>query len=178
MAVTYPVSPTSATLDNVLTVAVPRDFRDSGWVQGTAVVKDATVANKTFQAAEVQRIVRRFDLKTGVYKDASLAAATLATTDTIQVVGLSKGDIITGGLLKVLRVSSGGATATITVKLGSTAISAAIDTLALGNTAVATAVPIAVTANDTVDFLLTGTTTPVFDCQVELVLFVVPSSRA
>jgi len=69
---TYPVSPTTASLDNVLSVAVPRDFRDSGWVQGTAIVKDVTAASKVKQSPEIQRYVRSLDLKTGVYKNASL----------------------------------------------------------------------------------------------------------
>lgn len=178
MAVTYPVSPTSATLANVLTVAVPRDFRDSGFVQSTAVVKDTTAAHHTFQSPEFQRLVRRLDLSTVAFKDASLAAATPATTDVIQVIGVSKGDVITGGVLKVLRASSAGDTATITVRVGTTNLSSAVSTLSVANFSIATAVPFVVAADDTVDFLLTGTTSPVFDGKVELVLFVAPSSRA
>lgn len=175
---TYPVTPTTATLDNVLSVAVPRDFRDSGWVQGTAIAKDASASGKVFQNLYSQHIVRKFDLKTGVYKAADLSSATLATTDVIQACPVNKGDVIVGGVFKVLRVASAGATNTITVQVGSTAISAAIDCLTLGSTKIGTAVPLPVTANDTVDFLLTGTTNPVFDALVEVTLFVEPTSRA
>lgn len=176
---TYPITPTSATLENCLTVAIPRDFRDSGWVQGTAVVREnATATNsKIFQSYDCERITRKINLSKVAAKTAGLVAATLATTDVLQIMPLSAGDVVVGGTLRVLTAASAGDTNTITVRVGATAISAAVSCLSTGITAVATAVPLGVTADDTVDFLLTGTNSPVFDAVVELTLYV-SKSRA
>ena len=170
---TYPTTPTTLTSLSAVAGAVLKDYRDSGFVQATAVVRDAL--NPVKQSADVYRIVRKLDLKTVKTLSVAGVQTALVTTDVLQTVPLSPGDTVVGGTLRVIRVASGGATNTITVQVGATAISAAIDCLTLGTTKIATATPLPVTTDDTVDFVLTGTTTPVFDALVEVVLVVHPS---
>ena len=169
---TYPTTPTTLTLTSAFAGSILKNYRDGGFTQSTAVVRDA---NKPFQTVEIQRIGRKIEFKTVSTLSVAGVQTALATTDVLQVLPVSPGDVITGGTLRVIRAASGGATNTITVQVGATAISAAINCLATGTTAVATAVPLPVTVDDTVDFVLTGTTVPVFDGLVELVLNVLPT---
>lgn len=165
---TYPVTPTSNTLANDVVGAILRNYRDGGFVQGTAVVRDV---NKTNQYDSRRELSRKFDFKTATFVDVSGVAATPATADVVQLVPVDAGDVILSGSLRVIRAASAGGSATATVQIGSTALSSAINLLATGTTPFNTACPIAVGASaDTVDLLLTGTTSPVFDALVELVL--------
>ena len=168
----YPVAPTTVTLANAAVSSIMRDYRDTGFVQGTSVLRSPDPIR---QAVSIDVLRRKLDLKTTKQVDASLAAATLATTDTIQAIPVDAATVILGGSFRVLRVASAGGSNTATIKVGGTAISAAIDMLTLGTTVVATSTPLVVAANDTVDILLTGTTSPVFDAQVELVLNIQPN---
>lgn len=172
MAVVYPVAPTTVTLANASVGSIMRDYRDSGYTQGTSIVRDI---NPVKQSVDIDVVRRKFDFKTAKFVDASLAAATPATTDTVQLIPVDASTSILGGSLRVIRAASAGGSATATVKVGATAISAAIDLLTTGTTVVATATPLMVSANDTVDLLLTGTTSPVFDALVELVLNTQPN---
>jgi|GEM_PF-5122314 len=168
MAVIYPVTPSTNTLANDVIGAILRDYRESGFVQATAIVRDVTKANQNCDRKELSR---QFDFKTAKFVNAAGAAATPATTDVVQCIPVDKGDVLINGSLRVIRAASAGGSATATVQIGSTALSAAIDLLTLGTTAFATNCPLAVGASaDTVDLLLTGTTSPVFDALVELVL--------
>jgi hypothetical protein len=164
---TYPTTPTTLTLDSAFAGAILRDYRDSGFVQGTAVIRDV---NKTKQSVDVRKVTRQVDFLTAKTLSVAGVQTALATTDVCQVIPIGPGEVITSGSLRVIRAASGGATNTITVRLGATEISAAINCLAAATTVVATALPITVTSADTVDFLFTGTTVPVFDAKVELSL--------
>ncbi len=169
---TYPTTPTTLTLTSAFAGAILRDYRDSGFVQGTAVIRGT---RKAQQSVDIFKIGRQIDLKTASTLSVAGVQTALVTTDVLQVLPVDKDTAITGGIFRVIRVASAGGSATATVKLGATAISAAIDLLTLGSTVVATAVPIIVSADDTVDLLLTGTTSPVFDALVELELIVTPN---
>jgi hypothetical protein len=173
MAVTYPVTPTTATLANQTVGAILVNYRDGGYVNGTSIVRDV---NKPFQSDHIDEKGRVFDFKTATFVDANLAAATPATTDIIQTIPLDSSDVITGGSLRVVRVASAGGTNTATVKIGATAVSGAIDLLTLGTTVLTGAsFPIALAATDTADLVLAGTTSPVFDAKVELILHTQPN---
>lgn len=163
---TYPITPTTATLDNVLTVAVPRDFRDSGWVQSTAVVKDPS--GKINRSVDIQKLTRKLDFKTLKLYTAALAAATPAAADVLQLLPVSAGDVITSVSVRVIRANSQGTGVTATVKLGATSVTGAVDLLTLGTTASATGQPIAVGATaDTLDLTLAATT-GTFDALIEV----------
>lgn len=166
---TYPTTPATLTLDSAFAGAQLRDYRDSGFVQGTAIVRDA---NKVKQSVDIQKVMRQIDFKTVKSLSTAGVQTALATADVLQVLPVGPGEVITGGSLRVIRAASAGATNTITVQVGATAISAAINCLATGTTVVATALPLTVPAADTVDFVLTGTTSPIFDGLVELTLFI------
>jgi hypothetical protein len=169
---TYPTTPTTLTLASAFAGSILKNYRDGGFTQGTAVVRDV---NRPFQSVEVQRIGRKIDFKTVSTLSVAGVQTALVTTDVLQVLPVSTGDVIQNGTLRVIRAASAGATATITVQVGATALSSTINFLATGITAVNTATPFAVTADDTVDFVLTGTTSPVFDGLVELVLSIMPT---
>lgn len=172
---TYPTTPATLTLESAFAGSILKDYRDSGFVQGTAIVRDGSNCPK--QSVDNRIISRTLDLKTVKTLSTAGVQTALVTTDVLQALGLSAGDTIVGGTLRVIRAASAGATNTITVQVGATAISAAINCLATGTTAVATAVPLPVTATDTVDFVLTGTISPVFDALVELTLEIIPAAR-
>ena len=169
---TYPTTPTTLTQASAFAGSILKNYRDGGFTQATAVVRDV---NRTFQSVEVQRIGRKIDFKTVSTLSIAGVQTALVTTDVLQVLPISPGDTILNGTLRVIRAASAGATNTITVQVGATAISAAINCLATGTTVVNTAVPLVTTAEDTVDFVLTGTTGPVFDGLVELVLNIQPT---
>lgn len=169
---TYPTTPTTLTLDSAFAGAQLRDYRDSGFVQSTAIVRDA---NKVKQSVDIQRVVRQIDFKTVKTLSVAGVQTALVTTDVLQVLPVGPGEVITGGSLRVIRAASAGTTNTITVQVGATAISTAISCLATGTTVVNTALPLVVAAADTVDFVLTGTVGPVFDGLVELTLFITPA---
>ena len=173
MAVTYPVSPTTVTLANATVGAILVNYRDGGYVQGSSIVRDV---NKPFQSDHVEEKGRVFDFKTAKFVDASLAAATPATTDVVQTLPLDSTDVITGGSFRVVRAASSGSTATATIYVGATSVSGAIDLKTTGTTVLTGAsFPIALSAADTADMLLTGTGGPVFDGQVELILHTQPN---
>jgi hypothetical protein len=164
---TYPTTPTTLTLTSAFAGSILRDYRDSGFVQGTAVIRGV---RNTQQAINTNKVGRQIDLKTARTLSVAGVQTALVTADVLQVVPVDKDSAITGGIFRVVRVASAGGSATATVRLGATALSAAIDLLALGSTVINTATPIIVSADDTVDLLLTGTTSPVFDALVELEL--------
>jgi hypothetical protein len=178
---TYPTTPTVLTIQSAFAGSILRNYREAGFVQATAVVRDT---NRVEQTMNVDRRFRKLDLKTCKTLSVAGVQTALVTTDVLQVMpvaaevdsaGLVQAELIVGGALRVLRVASAGATATITVQVGATAISAAINILALGVTVINTALPLVVTAADTIDFVLTGTTSPVFDALVELEMYIQPS---
>jgi hypothetical protein len=169
---TYPTTPTTLTITSAFAGAELKNYRDGGFTQATAIIRDV---NPVKQTVDVNRILRKLDFLTASTLSVAGVQTALVTTDVCQVIPLSPGDVILGGVLRVIRAASAGATATITVQVGATAISAAINILATGITNVATAVPLAVAVDDTVDFVFTGTTSPVFDALVELELYVIPS---
>ena len=169
---TYPTTPTTLTIVSAFAGSILRNYRDGGFTQGTAIVRDV---NKPFQSVEVQRVGRKIDFKTVSKLSVAGVQTTLATTDVLQVVPLSLGDIIQSGSLRVIRAASAGATATITVQVDATALSSTINFLATGITGFNTACPFAVTADNTLDFVLTGTTSPVFDGLVEVILNLQPT---
>lgn len=164
---TYPTTPATLNITTAFAGSILRDYRDSGFVQGTAIIRDQFFPKEDWTG---RKISRKIDLLTAKTLSTAGAQTALVTTDVIQALPVSAGDVIEGGSLRVIRAASAGGTATATVKLGATSISAAIDLLTTGTTVIATATPIVVSADDTVDLLMTGTTSPVFDAKVELVI--------
>ena len=172
---TYPTTPTTLTITSAFAGAELKNYRDGGFTQASAIIRDV---NPVKQSADVYRVIRKVDFLTAATLSVAGVQTALATTDVAQIVPLSPGDVILGGTLRVIRAASAGATATITVQVGATALSAAINFLATGTTALTLALPYinaATGSDDTVDFLFTGTTSPVFDGQVELELTIIPS---
>ena len=172
MATTYPTTPTTLTLTSAFAGAILRDYRESGFVQGTAVVRDV---NRSKRSADVYRLLRKIDFKTVSTLSVAGVQTTLVDGDTVQVLPVSAGDEIVGGTLRVVRAASAGSTNTLTVKVGATALTSAVSTLTTGTTAFSTGVPLPITSDDTVDFLVNGTTGPVFDSLVELVTLIAPA---
>jgi len=173
MAVTYPVAPTTVTLANATVGAILVNYRDGGYVQASSVVRST---DHPFRSVHVEAKGRVFDFKNATFVDASLAAATPATTDVIQTLPLDASDVITGGSFRVIRAASSATTATATIYVGGTAVSGAVDLKTLGTTALTGAsFPLALSAVDTADMVLTGTGGPVFDAKVELILHTQPN---
>lgn len=164
---TYPTTPTTLTLLSAFAGSILKDYRDSGFVQSTAVIRGT---RNTQQGDHVNHVARQIDLLTA--KTLSVAGVQTATVtgDILQVLPVDAGTSISGGIFRVIRAASAGGSATATVQIGGTALSAAINLLATGSTVMATNVPIIVSAADTVDILLTGTTSPVFDALVQIEL--------
>lgn len=169
---TYPTTPTTLTLASAFAGSILRDYRDSGFVQGTAVIRDSYHTKHDWTG---RKISRRLDFLTAKTLSVAGVQTALVTTDVVQAIPLTGGEVVTGGSLRVIRAASAGGSATATIKIGGTAISAAIDLLATGLTVVNTATPIVVASDDTADILMTGTTSPVFDALIELTLFVEPN---
>jgi hypothetical protein len=169
---TYPTTPTTLTLLSAFAGSILRDYRDSGFVQGTAVIRGT---RNTQQSADIFKLGRQIDLLTAKTLSVAGVQTALVTTDVLQVLPVDANTTISQGSFRVVRAASAGGTATATVQIGGTALSAAINLLATGTTVVNTNTPIVVSANDTVDLLLTGTTSPVFDALVELELITFPN---
>ena len=174
MAVTYPVTPTTLTLANETVGAILTNYRDGGYVQANAIVRDV---NHPFRSVHVEGKGRLFDFKTATFVNAGLVSTSSpATTDVLQILPLDSTDVITGGSFRVVRAASSATTATCVVSVGATAVSGAIDLKTLGTTALTgTSFPLALSAADTADITLTGTGGPLFDGQVELILHTQPN---
>lgn len=178
---TYPTTPATLTIASAFAGSILRNYREAGFIQGTAIVRDVARTAMTFN---VDRRVRKLDFKTCKTLSTAGVQTALVTADVLQVLPIAaevdqlgnvQAETIVGGALRVIRAASAGATNTITVQVGATAISAAINCLATGVTVINTALPLITTVADTVDFVLTGTTSPVFDALVELDIFILPA---
>lgn len=172
---TYPTTPSTATLANQQLGAILYDYRDTGFAQGTAIVRDT---NRIKQTVDIQRVSRILDFSTAKFYSTASAAATFNPSgpDVAQLMLLGAGDYITGGKIVVKRASTITGTAVATLKLGATSISATdVDLKAVTGTvyAIATGTPTAPLASaDTVD-LIFGTSTAIsFDGALEIILYV------
>jgi len=170
MAVTYPTTPTTLTLTSAFAGAILDDYRESGFVQGTAVVRDANLSKRS---ADVYRLVRKIDFKTVKTLSVAGVQTALATTDILQVLPLSAGDTIVGGSLRVI-TASGSSVENIIVQVGSTALTTSVDTLTLHTQTFSSNVPLAITSKDTLDFLMTATSAS-FSGKVEVVALIAPA---
>ena len=169
---TYPLSSlSSASVDLLNQAAILKNYRDGGYVQATAVVKDGNLPKRSM---DVGRQIRALDMST-VKSNTSLGGATpsFAIADVLQIAPVSPGDVIIGAVLRVTRAAGGVCNLNIGTAGGSNLFSN-VSAAATGTFQVMLTSPIYVSADDTVDLTFAASTVN-FDAAVELELIVVPA---
>lgn len=171
---TYPTTPTTLTLASAMATGILRDYRESGFVVGTAIVRSPDRPRRDWTG---RKIVRKFDFATAKPLTVAGAAATVVSGDIVQHIPIDINEVITGGSVRIIRANTAAAsTATVTVNYGNTAISGAVDLKGAAGamTVVDTATPIVVAATDTVDLLFQGYTAT-FDGAIEVAIYIQPN---